>query len=179
MEGQQVEVAFNDKDHTGGPGFISGTVNAVKRAAFAIYRGFRRVKIFRQGVIQYATAEADNLPIHIKYREEIKNAFADVVMQTQKNKIYKILVDCRDFSGKISLLDRFLLAVFLVKENSKLLARRMHPLKTSFVLSKSLIDPRRFGETVARNRGLYGLVTDNMEEALDWLEQDTPPEKES
>jgi hypothetical protein len=111
--------------------------------------------------------------------EEIKNAFADVVMQTQKNKIYKILVDCRDFSGKISLLDRFLLAVFLVKENSKLLARRMHPLKTSFVLSKSLIDPRRFGETVARNRGLYGLVTDNMEEALDWLEQDTPPEKES
>ena len=110
---------------------------------------------------------------------EIKNAFADVVIQAKKNNIFKILVDCRDFSGKITLLDRFLLAVFFVKENSKLLARRMHPIKAAFVLSKSIIDPRRFGETVARNRGLYGLVTDNMEEALDWLEQDTPPEKES
>ena len=111
--------------------------------------------------------------------EEIKNAFADVVIQAKKNDIYKILVDCRDFSGKISLLDRFLLAVFLVKENSKLLARRMRPLKATFVLSKSLLDPQKFGETVARNRGLYGLVTDDMEEAVHWLEQDSPPEKES
>ena len=110
---------------------------------------------------------------------EIKNAFADVVFQAKKNHVYKILVDCRDFSGKISLLDRFLLAVFLVKENSKLLARRMHPLKATFVLSKSLLDPQKFGETVARNRGLYGFVTVSMEEALDWLEKDTPPEKES
>lgn len=108
---------------------------------------------------------------------EIKDAFADVVNQARKNGIYKILVDCRGFSGKVSLLDRFLLAVFFVKENSKLLTRRMHPLKVTFVVSQSLLDPRKFGETVARNRGLYGLVTDDLEEALHWLEQDTPPEK--
>jgi hypothetical protein len=111
--------------------------------------------------------------------EEIKSAVADVVNQVLKNKTYKLLVDCLDFSGKISTLDRFLLAVFFVKENSKLLARQMQPIRITFVVNKSLIDPRKFGETVARNRGLYGLVTDNMQDALDWLEQDTPPEKES
>lgn len=111
--------------------------------------------------------------------EEIKNAYNDVVNQARRNNIYKILVDCRDFSGKISILDRFLLAVFFVKESSKLPARRLRPLKTTFVLSKSLIDTRKFGETVASNRGLYGLVTDDIEEALDWLEKDTPPERNS
>jgi hypothetical protein len=110
--------------------------------------------------------------------EEIKSAVADVVNQVQKDKIYKLLVDCLGFSGKVSTLDRFLLAVFFVKENSKLLARRVHPLRISFVGNKSLIDPRKFGETVARNRGLYGLVTDDMQEALDWLEQDNPSEEE-
>jgi len=107
---------------------------------------------------------------------DIKKAFADVVNQARKNDIYKILVDCRDYSGKVSTLDRFLLAMFFVKENSKLLARRMHPIKVTFVVSKSLLDPRKFGETVARNRGLYGLATDDMKEALHWLEKDTPPE---
>jgi hypothetical protein len=108
---------------------------------------------------------------------EIKNALVDVVNKTQINNIYKILVDCRGLSGKVSLLDRFLLAVFFVKENSKLLTRRMHPIKITFVLNKSAIDPQKFGEMVARNRGLYGLVTDNIQEALDWLEKDTSSEE--
>lgn len=109
---------------------------------------------------------------------EIKSALANVVDSVKKTNILKLLVDCRDFSGKLSTIDRFLLAVFFVKENSKLLAGQLDPLKITFVLNKSIMDPKRFGETVARNRGLDGLVTDNMQEALQWLEQDAPSEEE-
>jgi hypothetical protein len=108
---------------------------------------------------------------------EIKSALINVVNRAKKTDIYKLLIDCRDFSGTLSTFDRFLLAVFFVRENSKLINKQMHQLKISFVVNESLMDPQRFGETVARNRGLYGLVTDNIEEAIHWLEQDTPSEK--
>jgi hypothetical protein len=107
---------------------------------------------------------------------EIKSALADVVNRVKKTNMYKLLIDCLDFSGKLSTLDRYLLAVFFVKENSKLNTDKIHPLKITFVINKSMIDPGRFGETVARNRGLYGYVTDNMQEALNWLEKDVPSE---
>ena len=46
-------------------------------------------------------------------------------------------------------------------------------MKITFVMEKSMMDPKKFGETVARNRGLRGLVTDNMQEALQWLEEES------
>jgi hypothetical protein len=110
---------------------------------------------------------------------EITSALEDVVDTAKNNNIFKLLVDCRDFTQKISTMDRFLLAIFFVKENSKLLAGILRPLKVTFVMDKSMIDPKKFGETVARNRGLRGLVTDNMQEALQWLEQDAPSDKKS
>ena len=104
---------------------------------------------------------------------EISSALESVVNTAKKNKISKLLVDCRDISGKFTTMDRFLAAVFFAKENSRLLAGRLRPIKITLVADKSVIDPKRFGETVARNRGLHGFVTDNMQEALQWLEQDT------
>jgi len=103
---------------------------------------------------------------------EIQSALKNVVNSVKKSNILKILVDCRDFSGKLSTIDRFLIAVFFVKENFRLVAGRLDPLKITFVMNKSVIDPKKFGETVARNRGLDGLVTDNIDEALQWLELD-------
>jgi hypothetical protein len=108
---------------------------------------------------------------------EISSALSDVVNALKRTGFNKILVDGRDFSGKFSTFDRFLLATYFVKENSKHIVGKMRPLKIVFVANESLIDPRKFGETVARNRGLYGFVTDNMEEALRWLEKDTPLEE--
>ena len=120
-------------------------------------------------------------PLSLKSRigwGEISSALKSVVNSARKNNIFKVLVDGREISGKFTTMDRFLVAVFFVKENSKLLAGRLRPIKITFVMDKSLIDPKRFGETVARNRGLHGLVTDNIEEALQWLEEE-PDSKEA
>lgn len=110
---------------------------------------------------------------------EISSALENVVDTAKKHSIFKLLVDCREVSGKFTTMDRFLVAVFFVKENSRLLAGRLRPVKITFVADKSVIDPKRFGETVARNRGLHGFVTDNMQEALQWLEKDAPSKKKS
>ena len=105
---------------------------------------------------------------------KIKSARLNVVDSIKKNNIYKLLIDCRDLSVKLSMINRFLIANFFVEENLKLIAGQSPLIKITFVGNRSLIDPGKFGETVARNRGLHGLVTDNMQEALQWLEQDTP-----
>ena len=109
---------------------------------------------------------------------EVKSALVNAVASVKENNIYKLLVDGRDFSGKISTMDRFLLAVFFVQENAKLIIGKLPPLRITFVLDKSMIDPGKLGEIVARNRGLYGFVTDNMQEALNWLEVDADSKKE-
>lgn len=105
---------------------------------------------------------------------KIKSALANVVDNIRKASIYKLLVDCRELSARLSTIDRFLLATFFVDENSKLIAGKLPLLKITFVVNQFLIDPGKFGEIVARNRGLDRLVTENMPEALQWLEKDTP-----
>lgn len=39
----------------------------------------------------------------------------------------------------------------------------------AYVLEKPVLDPQRFGETVAVNRGLYVKTFENVEDALAWL----------
>ena len=110
--------------------------------------------------------------------EKIESARLDVVDSIKKNKIYKLLIDGSDLSAKVSMIGRFLIAKFFVEENLKLIAGRLPSLKITLVGNRSLIDPGKFGEKVARNRGLYGFVTDDMQEALRWLGEDAPPQGE-
>jgi hypothetical protein len=110
--------------------------------------------------------------------EKIESARTDVLTTIKKTGIHKLLFDCRDVSGKISTIDRFLLAVFFVKENMKFIAAQKPFLKITFVVNQSMIDADKFGEKVAHNRGLHGLVTVNIQEALKWLDLDTPLKQE-
>ncbi|HSM73311.1 MAG TPA: hypothetical protein VK852_01675, partial [Desulfobacterales bacterium] len=39
----------------------------------------------------------------------------------------------------------------------------------AYLLREPVLDPRRFGETVAVNRGMWVRSFDNVEDALEWL----------
>ena len=43
-------------------------------------------------------------------------------------------------------------------------------IRFAYVLKEPVLDPKKFGETVAVNRGMLIRVFDNPEEALQWLE---------
>jgi len=47
------------------------------------------------------------------------------------------------------------------------------PTRFAYVLKEPLLDPDKFGETVAVNRGMSVRAFDNLEEALAWLEVPT------
>ena len=127
----------------------------------------------------YVTVEGKISLIGPSGWDEIKTALDNVVGTMREKEIYKVLVDGRGFTGKVSTIDRFLLAVFFVKENSRLMMNKIPPVKIAMVMNKATIDPKKFGETVARNRGLDGMVTDKIHEAFKWLDVEPPDDSKS
>jgi hypothetical protein len=101
---------------------------------------------------------------------KINSARTSVVKTVKENDIYKLLFDCRILTAKISTVDRFLIAAFLAQENLFFVTAKKLPLKIAFVANQSLLDIDRFGEKVANNRGLYGLLTTDIQEAFTWLD---------
>jgi len=73
-----------------------------------------------------------------------------------------MLLDLREITGgRIRDMDRYDLAV--------LAARDSVGAPIALVATEALVDPRRFGEVVARNRGLNVRVFTDMDEATAWL----------
>ena len=81
----------------------------------------------------------------------------------------KVFIDCRDLTGTLSTMDRYEHAVYAERELSRIGVSRST--RFGFVAKPPVLDNERFGQTVARNRGINVKSTDNMEEALQWLER--------
>ena len=64
-------------------------------------------------------------------------------------------------------MDRFKLGEYLSKKRSE--SPGTKAIRVAVVGSLPIIDPARFGETVARNRGVIVKVTTELEDALSWL----------
>ncbi len=89
----------------------------------------------------------------------------EAITLTRENEIFKLLVDTTDLTGFKSptLYERF----FFVQQ----WAWAAKGVRISFVARPEMIDPQKFGVTVAYNRGLIGDVFTSKEEALAWLEK--------
>ena len=76
-----------------------------------------------------------------------------------------VLVDFREIEGgPPSVLQRYELGVFI--------AERHHlGIRLVVVGEEPLVDPRRLAETVALNRGARGKVFTDLDEAVDWIEE--------
>ena len=97
-----------------------------------------------------------------------KSIFENTISECLKNNKSIILFDARNSTGNPPVFDRYDLAVYFAKISKE------HPntftVKVAFVGFPPLIDPGRFGETVAVNRGVNVKVMDDIEEAFRWLE---------
>ncbi|MDF7822708.1 hypothetical protein P4B35_01680 [Pontiellaceae bacterium B12227] len=86
----------------------------------------------------------------------------------------RLLLDCRNLQGSYSTRDRFMHTDYTCE--SILAAQNNNRIKTiriAYVARPMIIDPHRFGETVARNRGIDIFVTENWSDAVEWLGRNT------
>ena len=102
----------------------------------------------------------------VTYRSIIEVILSECV----KNKKSRILFDERKVKGNMSTFERYNLSIFFSNLS------REHPftfkVKIAVVGFQPLIYPDRFGETVALNRGINIKVTNDIDEAINWLQVD-------
>ena len=101
---------------------------------------------------------------------EAKRLFLEMLDAIARHKSKKVLLDGRKLTGNIETIERFYYAVFAAYEIKEAAHQGVSPnTQFAYVLREPILDPQRFGETVAVNRGLFVKAFDNLEQALSWL----------
>jgi hypothetical protein len=102
---------------------------------------------------------------------EIKELFVQMLDAVALHKANKVLVDCRDIEGGMTMLERFDYAEFGAKELSIWYRKSLSSgVRFAYVSKPPFYDSSKLGENVAVNRGAVVLSTTSMEEALQWLD---------
>jgi len=82
----------------------------------------------------------------------------------------RVLIDASGVTGAPTQDERFMLGLFVAAEQRILASKTPpHDVQVAVYGRRPLIDPERFGETVAVNRGAKVKVSERLEEALSWL----------
>ncbi len=105
------------------------------------------------------------------YEPSLADGFtSEVVGACEKHQPSQLLVDYRKVEGLMATMDRYNLAsVFAKKYLEGKLSGKIQNCRFALVGNLPLVDPKRFGETVANNRGINLKVFTDMAEALEWL----------
>ena len=110
---------------------------------------------------------------------EAKEKFIEMLDAVERNDAKKVLVDGRRVKGNPKTIERFLYGEFAARAVARFMIEGAvrHVPQFAYVLHEPVLDPNRFGETVAVNRGMWVKVFDNLEDALKWLGLDVTSER--
>lgn len=103
---------------------------------------------------------------------EAKRKFIDLMEAVAHTRTNKVLFDGRGLEGEPEFIERFYYGEFVAHTVSDYMLRgECRAPKFAYVLKEPVLDPRRFGEDVAVNRGMRLKVFDNLTEARTWLDR--------
>jgi hypothetical protein len=101
---------------------------------------------------------------------EAKRTFIEMLEAVAQNKVGKVLFDGRGLAGSPKFMERFYYGTFAAETVAQFGARGVSPAtEFAYVLEVPMRDAGRFGENVARNRGMRVMTFDNLNDALEWL----------
>ncbi len=101
---------------------------------------------------------------------EAKRTFLQMLEAIQLHKSKKVLFDGRKLIGNPRTMERFYYGEFAAHSVLDYSRRGVsRATQFAYVLKEPVLDPKKFGETVAVNRGMHVRAFDNLEEALRWL----------
>jgi len=83
----------------------------------------------------------------------------------------KVLIDGKQVTSSPGDFERFLYGEFAAWATVEVMRERNITLKFAYVIHDPMRDPKRFGENVAVNRGIDVKSFENMNAALEWLNE--------
>ena len=101
---------------------------------------------------------------------EAQRTFIEILEAVARTKVKKVLLDGRGIAGNPELIERFYYGEFAAHAVWDFTDHGVsHGTRFAYVLEVPVLDPGRFGETVAVNRGMFVKIFDNEQDALAWL----------
>jgi hypothetical protein len=101
---------------------------------------------------------------------EAESTFLEVLGALERHKVGKVLFDGRELKGNPETLERFYFGAFAARGVAEYAVRNRCAFpEFAYVLQIPVLDPERFGETVAMNRGMRVRAFDNFKDACGWL----------
>jgi hypothetical protein len=101
---------------------------------------------------------------------EAKRTFVEMLEAVALHDARKVLLDGRELIGNPEVMERFYYGEFAAKSVSEYSKRGVSSATAfAYVLREPVLDPDRFGETVALNRGMNVKTFKTLPEALQWL----------
>jgi hypothetical protein len=109
--------------------------------------------------------------------QEARRTFLEILEAVARNAVKKVLFDGRQLLGEPTAIERFYYGEFVARAVYDFKARGVSPATMfAYVLRPPVLDPAKFGETVAVNRGMSVKATDSMREAREYLGLGPDPE---
>ena len=95
----------------------------------------------------------------------------EILEAVASERCFKVLVDGRQIEGDPTTIQRFLYGSFAAEAVASHIryGKVAQIPQFAYVLQEPVLDPERFGETVALNRGLWVKVFENIDDARAWL----------
>ena len=102
--------------------------------------------------------------------DDAQRSFLEMLESVAVAKPTKVLFDGRMLIGEPEMIERFYYGEFAARSVASFASRGVSPAtRFAYVLEEPMLDPDRFGETVAVNRGMIVRAFDNLEAARAWL----------
>lgn len=97
--------------------------------------------------------------------------FVELLDEAVKTGAAKVLIDGHQLTGNPREFERFLYGEFVAWATVDIMRQYNIRLRFAYVIREPLRDPERFGETIAVNRGMDVKTFEDMNEAMQWLNQ--------
>jgi|GEM_PF-215119 len=121
--------------------------------------------------------EKDLMRVVVSGRFDLQSSqrvFLEMLEAVKQHHSKKVLFDGRAISGEPTTMERFHYGEFVAREYVKHASSFRTLPKFAYLLSIPVLDPQRFGENVAVNRGMPARMFDKLENALAWLDINQP-----
>lgn len=81
----------------------------------------------------------------------------------------RMLLDCTGVTGEMTVADRLAFGSFMAEEQQHMLGQLAEAPQVAILAVPPIMDPGRFTQTVANNRGVRMRASESLQELLSWL----------
>lgn len=97
------------------------------------------------------------------------SGYRAVLQEAARYRLPRMLLDCTRVTGEMTVADRLAFGSFMAEEQQRVLSHLSEPPQVAILALPPIMDPGRFTQSVANNRGVRMRASESLQELLSWL----------